>query len=130
MDAQVVLQKESDKLAKQLAGVSQTKQQTAQPEPKQQAAIGKIGDQKEELSLLSKIGDLVDTFERKRTRRTPRGRANRIKRQAKVNLGRAARAIGRVGTTAARFTPVASAAAYAYGTYEASKFLEKTKMFT
>jgi len=132
MDATVVLQKESDKLAKQLASIGQTKQQTAKPEPKQQAVIGKIADQKEEQSLLGKIGDLVDTFERKRgtrrppQKRTPRGRKNRFKRQLKVNLGRAAQIIGRVGTAAARFSPVASAAAYAYGTYEASKFLEKT----
>lgn len=132
MDAQVTLQKESDKLAKQLTDISQTKQQTAKPEPKQQAAIEKIGDQKEEQSLLSKIGDLVDNFEKKRRtgrtpqKRTPRGRANRLKRLSKVNLGRAARVLGRVGTTAARFSPVASVAAYGYGAYKASEFLEKT----
>ena len=132
MDAQVTLQKESDKLAKQLTDISQTKQQIAKPEPKQQAAIEKIGDQKEEQSLLSKIGDLVDNFEKKRRtgrtpqKRTPRGRANRLKRLSKVNLGRAARVLGRVGTTAARFSPVASVAAYGYGAYKASEFLEKT----
>jgi predicted chitinase len=137
MDAQVTLQKESDKLTKQLTDISQTKQQTAKPEPKQQAAIEKIGDQKEEQSLLSKISDLVDNFERKRRtgrtpqkrtpqKRTPRGRANRLKRLSKVNLGRAAQVLGRVGTTAARFSPVASVAAYGYGAYKASEFLEKT----
>jgi len=132
MDAQVTLQKESDKLTKQLTDISQTKQQTAKPKPKQQAAIEKIGDQKEEQSLLSKIGDLVDNFERKRRtgrtpqKRTPRGRANRLKRLSKVNLGRAAQVLGRVGTTAARFSPVASIAAYGYGAYKASEFLEKT----